>query len=183
MSTIASYNSWVAAKKPREDPGFTGWLTLLQAQSVVVDALERSLQAERGLPLAWFEVLIQLSAADDGQMKMQDLAQAVLLSKSGLTRLVDRMVAAGLVSRGACATDRRIVYAVVTDAGRVALREAIPVHTRALGEHFSKHLTPAELGMIRSTLTKVLDGNGFAGAPCPSLDVDAASADSAAVPR
>jgi len=173
----------VATKKTREDPGFSGWLTLLQAQSVVVDALERTLQEESGLPLAWFEVLIQLSAADEGQMKMQDLAQAVLLSKSGLTRLVERMVAAGLVSRGACATDRRIVYAVVTDAGRTALRDAMPVHARALTEHFSKHLTPAELGMIRSTLTKVLDANGFAGAPCPTPQLEGAPAETSQAAR
>jgi DNA-binding MarR family transcriptional regulator len=151
-------------RAPEGGEGLAAWLTLLQARSVVEDALEEDL----GLPLAWFEVLIQLTSAPEGRLKMQELAHSVLLSKSGLTRLVDRMAEAGLVIRGPCETDRRVVYATVTPEGRGALRKALPRHNESLERHFSSVLTPAELGMLHSTLTKILDAADFVPAPCPT---------------
>jgi DNA-binding MarR family transcriptional regulator len=142
---------------------------------MVVDALEDDLQRERHVPLPWLEVLMQLTSAPDGRLKMQELAHSVLLSKSGVTRLVDRIAEAGLVNRGACETDRRVVYAMVTPAGRAALRDALPAHEESLTRHFSNVLTPTELGMLRSTLAKVLNAGGFAPTPCPaavSADAD-----------
>lgn len=165
-----------AQNRRQEDPGLVAWLTLLQANSVLVDLLGADLQAAAGLPLGWFEVLVQLTSAPDGRLKMQELAHSVLLSKSGVTRLVDRMVAAGLVARDSCATDRRVVYAAVTVAGRAALRNAMPEHMESLAERFTKHLTPAELGMLRATLQKVLDAHGFSPPPCPT-EKQLASAD------
>lgn len=144
------------------------WLVLLQTQSVVVDALEGDLQRESGVPLPWLEVLMQVTSAPDGLLPMQELARSVLLSKSGVTRLVDRMVAAGLIAREACPTDRRIVYATATPEGRAALKKALPLHAASLARHFSSLLTPAELVMLRTTLKKVLDAAGFAPTPCPS---------------
>jgi DNA-binding MarR family transcriptional regulator len=151
-------------KTPEGGEGLAAWLTLLQARSVVEDALEEDL----GLPLGWFEVLIQLTSAPEGRLKMQELAHSVLLSKSGLTRLVDRMAGARLVIRGPCPTDRRAVYATVTPEGRAALRKALPRHNESLERNFSNVLTPAELGMLRSTLSKILDASGFVPAPCPT---------------
>ena len=151
-------------RNPQSGEGLAAWLTLLQAQSVVVDALE----GELDMPLAWFEVLIQLTSAPEGRLKMQELAHSVLLSKSGVTRLVDRMVEAGLVTRAACETDRRVVYAAVSPEGRAALRTALPAHDEGLERHFSSVLTAAELGMLRSTLGKILDAAGFVPAPCPT---------------
>ena len=148
--------------------GLAAWINLLQVQSVIVDSLERDLAGGRKIPLAWLEVLMQVTSAPEGRLKMQELAHSVLLSKSGLTRLVDRMIEAGLMERRACDTDRRAVYAVATPAGRAALREALPVHGDSLRRHFSDVLTPAEIGMLRSTLTKVLDSGGFVPTPCPS---------------
>jgi len=162
-----------ATKKAQQgDEGLAAWLTLLQARSVVEDALEEDL----GLPLGWFEVLIQLTSAPEGRLKMQELAHSVLLSKSGLTRLVDRMAAAGLVIRGPCETDRRVVYATVTPKGRAALRKTLPRHNESLERHFSSVLTPAELGMLRSTLTKILDAASFVPAPCPTTLPDVGGA-------
>jgi DNA-binding MarR family transcriptional regulator len=152
-----------------DDQGLGAWLTLLHAHSVLIDALEEDLQKERGLPLGWFEVLLQVTSAPEGQMKMQELAHSVLLSKSGVTRLVDRMEAAGLVSRVACPTDRRAVYAVATPAGRDLLGDAITVHTASLARHFTEVLTPAEVVALRATLQKILDARGFEPPPCPSL--------------
>jgi DNA-binding MarR family transcriptional regulator len=143
-------------------------LTLLQTQSVIVDALERDLEAEGRIPLPWVEVLMQVTSAPGGKLSMQELARSVLLSKSGITRLVDRMVEAGLVTREPCPTDRRMIWAVATPAGRTALRRAVPVHTDSLVKNFSTVLTPAELRMLSTTLRKVLDAQGFAPTPCPS---------------
>ena len=166
--------------KPRRDGGeaLAAWLALLQAQSVVVDALEGDLQRQSGVPLPWLEVLMQVTSAPDGLLSMQELARSVLLSKSGVTRLVDRMVAAGLIARQACPTDRRIVYATATPEGRAALKKAVPLHAESLAKHFSSALTPAELGMLRTTLQKVLDAAGFAPTPCPS-GLDAGSTEPA----
>jgi DNA-binding MarR family transcriptional regulator len=160
-------------KAPDEqDIGLVAWLTLLQTQSVVTEGLESDLD----MPLGWFEVLLQLASAPDGRLKMQELAHSVLLSKSGVTRLVDRMAEEGLVERAACETDRRSVWAMVSPKGRAALRKALPAHAESLSRRFSTVLTAAELRLLRSTLQKVLDAGGFAAPPCPGVLPDEAAA-------
>ena len=171
LSTIANYDSGVAGSqrnRRQEGESLSAWLTFLQAHALLLDLLEKDLQAGTGLPLGSFEVLVQLASAPDGQLKMVELSQSLLLSKSGVTRLVDRMEAAGLVTRGACPTDRRIVYAVLTPKGRAALREAMPLHLESLGERFTRYLTPAEITMLRTTLQKVLDAHGLGTPACPT---------------
>lgn len=154
--------------KPEGGDGLAAWLTLLQTQSLVVDALERELAADGMIPLPWLEVLMQVTSAPEGRLSMQELARSVLLSKSGVTRLVDRMVDAGLITRVPCPTDRRMIWAVATPAGRAALRRAVPVHAESLEKNFAAVLTPTELRMLRTTLRKILDAHGFAPTPCPS---------------
>jgi DNA-binding MarR family transcriptional regulator len=83
---------------------------------------------------------------------MTELSDRVRLSPSGLTRLVDRLVARGLVKRGRCASDRRGSYAILTSAGKARLRHASPVHLRGIREHFSKHLSPAQLAAVAEAL-------------------------------
>jgi DNA-binding MarR family transcriptional regulator len=148
--------------------GLAAWLALLQTHSVVTDGVSDELQASRGLPLGWFEVLVFLADRPDGRLKMQDLASTVLLSKSGVTRLVDRMVDEGLLRRSSCETDRRITYAEITASGRRALRDAVPVHAKALDERFGGTLSDAELRQLRNLLRKVLAANSAAERECPS---------------
>jgi DNA-binding MarR family transcriptional regulator len=136
------------------------WLNFIQAHAAVVDSLERKLEAENGLPLAWHEVLVRLAASPDGRLRMFDLSELLLLSKSGATRLVDRMEEAGLVSRGGCATDRRVTYAAITDKGRTTLDDSMPVFQRGIEEFFSKHLTDEEVAALRGALRKLIEGNG-----------------------
>lgn len=155
-------------RRSEEDPGLSAWLTLLQAHSLLTDAVEADLQSSVGLPLAWFEVLAQLSGAPEGRLTMQELANTVLLSKSGITRLVDRMEGAGLLERQACPTDRRSTYAAVTTAGRDALRDALEPTSRSVAARFTDHVTAAELSMLRTILKKVLDANGFTAQTCPT---------------
>ena len=132
------------------------WHQFLQASTQVLEALETELQAERGLSLSFYEVLLRLHHAPEGRMRMQELAGGVLLSKSGLTRLVDRMQQEGLVERRSCPTDRRGVEAVITERGRARLREAAPVHLRGIREHFTDHLTDEESDVLARALGRVV---------------------------
>ena len=133
------------------------WREFLETHAVVVGALEAELDAEHTLPLAWYDVLVSLSEAPDQQLRMQDLASRVLFSRSGLTRLVDRMVRDGLVRRERCDDDRRGTYAVLTSSGARRLRDASGVHLRGVREHFDQHLTDADVRALHHALRKVLD--------------------------
>src|SRR5437764_1660007 len=141
------------------------WVTLLQAHAAVVASLREKLEQERGLPLSWYEVLVQLSATPEGKLRMQDLARSVLLSKSGVTRLVDRMADAGLVERTSCTSDRRVIYAGITEAGRVKLHEALPVFVEGFEEHFARFLSDGDARDLRASLRKVLAGHGYEQTP------------------
>ena len=133
------------------------WREFLEAHAVVVGVLEAELDAERDLPLAWYDVLVSLSEAPDRRLRMQDLASRVLFSRSGLTRLLDRMAAAGLVKRERCDDDRRGTFAVLTAAGGRRLRDASGVHLRGVREHFDRHLTDTDVRALHHALRKVLD--------------------------
>ena len=134
------------------------WRDLLRAHVALTSILEKELDEERQLPLTWYDVLVNLNAAG-GRLRMQELARSVLLSKSGLTRLVDRMETAGLVTRQACSVDRRGTEAVMTEEGERALREAAPIHIRGVEEHFATHLDDEELSVMSRALAKLLDAN------------------------
>jgi len=134
------------------------WREFLEAHAVVVGALEAELDAERDLSLAWYDVLVSLAEAPGRRLRMQDLAARVLFSRSGLTRLLDRMVDAGFVRRERCDDDRRGTFAVLTAAGTRRLKEASGVHLRGVREHFDRHLTDTDVRALHHALRKVLDG-------------------------
>lgn len=144
------------------------WRAFLEAHAGLVAALERELLDERGLPLTFFDVLVQLGEATDGRLRMQELAERLLLSRSGFTRLCDRMEAAGLLERAQCPSDRRGVYAAITPAGREALEAAAPVHLRGVEEHFVRHLGSADLTALHVMLDRVCEGNREAGSRAAS---------------
>jgi DNA-binding MarR family transcriptional regulator len=139
------------------DERMQAWALLLQSHSVLTDVLNRELEEAGLVPLTWYEVLLQLYSAPDGRLPMRRLADSVLLSKSGITRLVDRMAAEGLLERRPCTEDRRVIYAAITDRGRTLFRKAGPVHRRGINRHFSAHITDAEARAVKSALSKVLD--------------------------
>ena len=132
------------------------WRTFLEAHAAITQLLDEELRAERGLPLTWYDVLVNLDEAPAGRVRMQHLANAVLFSRSGLTRLVDRMEKDGLVRREPCPDDARGTFAVLTAAGRRMLRRAAPVHLRGIEEHFLRHLSDAEVRALGSALQKVV---------------------------
>ncbi|MFP5309003.1 MAG: MarR family winged helix-turn-helix transcriptional regulator [Actinomycetes bacterium] len=133
------------------------WRHFLEAHARVLDLLEAELRADEDLPLTWYDVLVQLSEAPDRQLRMQDLAQAVLLSKSGLTRLVDRMEQAGLVDRRPCEDDRRGTYAALTAAGLQRLRDTAPTHVRGVAEHFTSVLSDEEAATLADALGRIAE--------------------------
>jgi DNA-binding MarR family transcriptional regulator len=138
-----------------DDQGIETWATLLRAQTTVLRLLEAEMEAERGLPIVWYEVLLHLGAAPRNRLRLQELTERILLTQSGVSRLVERMVAAGLIDRSADDTDRRGRYAGLTTKGRRVLREAAQVHRRGIHEHFLQHLTHDEQRVVRRALAKV----------------------------
>jgi DNA-binding MarR family transcriptional regulator len=110
---------------------------LVEAYSGLGQQLGRSLEQESGIPHTWFEVLLRISRADGGQITMGALAQQVALTTGGITRMVDRMIAAGLVQRVPCPTDRRVHFAGLTGQGRAKLDEAAKVHAANLRQAFA----------------------------------------------
>lgn len=136
------------------------WLNLIQAYVVLTNALGERLEGECGLSLGGHELLARLASAPEGRLRMLDLSRLLLVSKSGITRLVDRMEAAGLVIREPSPSDRRATFAAITDRGRQALDEALPAFARGLEEFFSRHLLDPDVRALRRILRKILSGNG-----------------------
>jgi DNA-binding MarR family transcriptional regulator len=132
------------------------WRALLACHAALVDRLSEELQEEKDLPLPWYEVLLFLNRAPDGRMRMGELAGSLLLTPSGVTRLIDRMEREGLVQRQQCPSDRRGWNAVITTAGRSRLRTASPVHLRGVERHFGRHLSDQEADLLADALGRVL---------------------------
>jgi len=133
-------------------------VAFLRAHAAVLRPLERELQAACALPLTWYDVLVQLSAADGGRLRMQQLARAVLLSKSRITRLVEAMEGAGLICREPCPDDKRGAEVVLTAAGNARLAAAAPVHLRGIREHFMQHLTAEQAATLAEALGTIAAG-------------------------
>jgi DNA-binding MarR family transcriptional regulator len=136
------------------DQQFEAWKAFIRAQSELVQTLNQELEADQGIPLTFFDVLAQLSLAG-GRLRMSELADAVVISRSGVTRLVDRMVRAGLVRREACPEDRRSMYATITPEGKRALARARPSHLRGVAEHFGRHLSDDEAKTLAAALGRM----------------------------
>lgn len=133
------------------------WRSFLRAHSVIIRRLESDLTDRHALPLAWYDVLARLVEADDHRLRMSELAERVMLSPSGLTRLVDRMVDAGLVSREVSENDARGFYAVLTDAGYEKLRSATGTHLRGILDYVLSRFTDTELDQIAAYLARLQD--------------------------
>ena len=136
------------------------WFTLMRAQAAVSEALERDLEASPGLPLSWYQVLIGIAQDASGRMRMQELATFAVLSKSGLSRLADRMETAGLIRRESCSAVRRGTYAALTPDGRKALGAATPVFLEGFERSVASHLSDADVRALQAALGKVLEANG-----------------------
>ena len=131
------------------------WRSFLSLHARVARRLEADLIARSDLPLAEYDVLFQLATAEGRRLRMNALADRVLLSRAGITRLVDRLTADGLVSRVRCASDARGYFAVLTDDGLACLLDATPGHLAAVRRYFLDSFTASEL----QTLAELLERN------------------------
>jgi DNA-binding MarR family transcriptional regulator len=144
----------------RDDEGVAAWGALLRCHANLVGRLEQELQRARGLSLAWYDVLLVLNSAPDRRLRMTELGDRVVVSRTRVSRIVDEMVAAGLVTREPDPGDRRCWYAAITREGRSTLKRAAPVYLRGIEAHFSRHLSVEEKRVMRQGLERVLERSG-----------------------
>jgi len=145
----------VASRTIRSDPRQQAWRLILEMHALVVPRLADELRAELDLPLTWYDALLHLYEAPGARARMSDLARAVLISRSGLTTIVDHLEDAGLVRREVPREDRRSVEVVMTDEGRRRFEEARPFHRAGIDRWFCSQLTKREGAELAELLTRV----------------------------
>ena len=149
------------------DPRLASWRAFVVAHARVWRRLDEDLRLEHGLSLSEYEALLLLAESPERRVRMRSLAEDLQLSKSGVTRLVDRLVDDGLVERGQCTTDARGAEAVLTAAGLERLRSAAPTHLRGIQEYFLESITEGDLQVVERAMRGVaarLPGGPFARA-------------------
>ena len=138
------------------DPRIAVWRNFLIAHARIERLLDEDLRAEHDLSLAEYDVLLQLAEAPGRRLRMHQIAERVLLSRSGVTRLIDRLVSDGSVERDACLTDARGAEAVLTTAGLDRLRAASRTHLRGIGDHFIDSIAPKDLEAVGRAMQDVI---------------------------
>ncbi len=153
------------ASSPAITVDLTSWVTFLRAHAAITRELSAQLQREHGLTLNDYEVLLHLSHADGFMMRRVDLAESILLTASGITRLLEGLERTGLVEKANCASDARVSYAKLTDAGRRKLRAAAVTHLRGVDELFTGRYSGSELDTLAQLLAR-LPVTGAAASDC-----------------
>jgi DNA-binding MarR family transcriptional regulator len=143
-----------------KDPKFQAWYGNLQATMRSLQRIDRDVEAATGLPLASVELLVNIAYEDDGRIRMGELADNLLLSRGGATRLVARLEDAGLVEREIPPDDRRATYAVITPKGMELLENGFPAMQQAVMANWVDHLSDDEIAALRSASTKILTVTG-----------------------
>ncbi len=141
----------------------TAWVRLLRAHASMKRTFNAQLLADHGLTVNDYEALLLLSREPDAQLKRVVLAERLQLTPSGVTRLLDGLEAAGFVAKGGCASDARVTYAVLTDAGREKLQQASCSHVVAVGALFTERLDDEELERLGALLGRLPGGNADGG--------------------
>jgi MarR family 2-MHQ and catechol resistance regulon transcriptional repressor len=157
------------------DPHLTTVGLFVEAHAGLARAMEQELEAESGLSVQWFEVLIRLARTPGHRLRMSDLAAQTTLSASGLTRAVDRLEAAGLVARQACPTDGRSTYAVLTEEGEARIMAAVPIHVAQVADVLDRVFSPEELETFTDLTRRLRD----AANPCAAQASEVGGLDAA----
>jgi DNA-binding MarR family transcriptional regulator len=131
------------------------WGALLQVHAALVPELDKELRRRTGLPLAWYDVLLELRAAPEHRLTMSELGDRVVLSRSRVSRVVDELVREGLVAREVNPTDARSAYAVLTATGLTRFTEAAPVYVSGIEQRFAAGLSESELRTLAEVLQRV----------------------------
>jgi len=143
-----------------DDPDpIAAWRAVLLAQSRAVRAIEAEMESAGAIPLSWYDVLLELQAAPNGQLRMQDLALRAVLSRTRISRVVTELEHAGLVERLADPGDGRAALATITAEGRRAFRQTAPVYRRSIAEQFTQYLSPPQQRSIARGLQRVIDAH------------------------
>ena len=148
-----------------DDPRIEAYGMLIEAHNELHNALQRNLDAQAGVPVSWLGVLIRLARSPDSRLRMTVLARDMTMSTSGLTRLIDRMEAEGVVRREACPEDRRGLLAVLTEQGRSLLASTAPCHVADLEQLLGGALDETELDQLTALLRRVRDHVREVGPP------------------
>jgi DNA-binding MarR family transcriptional regulator len=156
----------LTAQLNREGSALQGWVNFLRAHAAVLKQANADLQ-QHGLTLNDYEVLLHLARAEDRQLRRIDLAERVLLTPSGITRLLNGLEQAGYVGRAHCETDARVTYAVLTDAGYEKLREAAPTHVESIHAVFARRFSEEELETLATLLGRLSEEDDV-----PACDVE-----------
>jgi DNA-binding MarR family transcriptional regulator len=141
-----------------EDAEVAAWRGLLVAHSRLVPAVEADLRTAGQVPLSWYDVLLELNAAPDRRLRMSELAQQVVLSRTRVSRVVDELAAAGLAERQPDEADGRSSFAVLTPQGKAALRRAWPVYREAIRRHLGARLTTQQCQELAALLQRAAPG-------------------------
>ena len=150
----------------RQASALDAWARLLRGHAAATRELSALLVAEHGLTINDYEALLCLSRADTGRMRRVDLAEELLLTASGVTRLLEGLERAGFVERAECASDRRVTYAVLTEAGREKLEEASEAHIEAVRALFEERFTPEEIEQLTQLLARLPEAAEASGSDC-----------------
>ena len=139
------------------------WRALLKSHALLIGHIDHDLLEAKRVPLSWYDVLIELYEAPERRLRMHELAERVVLSRSGLTRLVDRLEAEGFLIRDRCGADRRGAYAVITEEGITALRRAWPIYAQGIVHYFARYLTEEDALLFSSVLERVAQASSQKG--------------------
>jgi DNA-binding MarR family transcriptional regulator len=136
--------------------GLRAWRLFFESGLALVDVLDAELEQEAGIPMRWYDILVQLEETPEG-IPMNALAERILYSKSGFTRVVDRMEEAGLVRRVRPKNDRRSILVVLTEKGNETKEHARRIHRDGIARHFASHLSDADVRALTRGLQKISD--------------------------
>jgi DNA-binding MarR family transcriptional regulator len=138
------------------DQHLNAWRRFITAHAKLIDSINREMLEADVIPLHWYDVLIELYEAPERRLRLSELARKVVLSKSGLTRLVDKLADAGLLARQSSPEDGRGAYAVLTDAGLASMRQAWPVYARGIQSNFAQYLSVEEAEIMVVVFERML---------------------------
>jgi DNA-binding MarR family transcriptional regulator len=155
MSEQATATAQSNGKGPASTPHGEAWGALTRTHAAVSQRLQEALAQGDYPPLPWYEVLATVAEAPEQRLRMGDLAEVLVITRGGLTKLVDRLVKAGLLERTFCETDRRVSYATLLPAGETLLAEMRPIVVGELEVAFSANISEGEAGQLTETLDRV----------------------------
>ena len=149
------YNPAMTKQEKLDELGLKAWRSLITAHANVIGQIELALEQAEHIPLSSYDVLLALWEAPEHRLRMHELAERVILSRSGLSRLVDRLEKEDLLGRERTGSDRRGAYAVLTEKGEAAMRRAWPVYAAGINQHFASRLTESEMLVLTQALGRI----------------------------